>query len=306
MEHLDVIAAAGRQRMFRARCKVMQPELVSHVTQRAAGKEVLFLEQGDYLSFLALFKESALKYNVQVLAFCLMPNHVHILIRPREQNLDRSMHAVFMRYAMWFNRKYQRKGHLFGGPYRQAVCLDPTYLLGASVYIHLNPVRAGLADTPREYRWSSYALYHEDGAKHSFVDPALLLDQLAGERDEAHALYRRLMENGRDVDCDTTLEKAGVVERFCFRLRALCPDILAALAGKRSGEDNPEGILPEMVDLEQMIADYRAAPSQNVPESRKAREYLVKQLLARGFTRREIADQLGVTRKTVYNILRGS
>ena len=71
-----------------------------------------------------------------------MPNHVHLLLSPTESNLYDAMRDVFARYAMMFNRKYERKGHLFGGPYRQAVCLDDSYLLAASLYIHLNPVKA--------------------------------------------------------------------------------------------------------------------------------------------------------------------
>ncbi len=66
----------------------------------------------------------------------------HLLLSPEEDNLYDAMRDLFSRYAMKFNRKYERKGHLFGGPYRQAVCLDDSYLLAASVYIHPNPVKA--------------------------------------------------------------------------------------------------------------------------------------------------------------------
>ena len=89
---------------------------------------------------LGLLKEISGKHALTVLSFCLMPNHVHLLLKTGEKNLDQAMRDLFSRYATWFNRKYERKGHLFGGPYRQAVCLDDAYLLAVSIYIHLNPV----------------------------------------------------------------------------------------------------------------------------------------------------------------------
>ena len=113
------------------------PGLVSHITQRAAGKEPLFLEDADRLYMLGLLKDISHKQSINVYAFCLMGNHVHILLSNQEENLYDAMRDLFSRYAMWFNKKYERKGHLFGGPYRQAVCLDDGYLVTASVYIHL-------------------------------------------------------------------------------------------------------------------------------------------------------------------------
>ena len=78
-----------------------------------------------------------------------MPNHVHFLLRQNEANLHEAMRDLFSRYARRHNKKYERKGHLFGGRYRQAVCLDESYFLAVSLYIHLNPVRAGLVVQPR-------------------------------------------------------------------------------------------------------------------------------------------------------------
>ena len=141
MDLQDVIAQCGVQRVFRARYKVDEPGFVSHITQRAAGGEPLFVEENDYLTMLGLLKESSQKFQICYYALCLMPNHIHILLDPQERNLAEAMQSIFSRYAARFNRKYERRGHLFGGPYRQSICLDNTYLLTASVYIHLNPVK---------------------------------------------------------------------------------------------------------------------------------------------------------------------
>ena len=123
MDPIDLIAQGKIKRYFRATQKLNTPHLISHITQRAAGKEPLFLEDDDYLFMITLLKEISQDYALRMYGFCLMPNHIHLLVSPQESNLYDSMRSMFSRYAMWFNRKYERKGHLFGGPYRQAVCL---------------------------------------------------------------------------------------------------------------------------------------------------------------------------------------
>jgi len=175
MDPIDLIKQGKITRYFRATRKLNAPNIVSHITQRAAGKESLFLEDNDYLFMLGLLKESVQNYSLNMYGFCLMPNHVHLLFSTTEDNLYATMQNLFSKYAMRFNQKYERKGHLFGGPYRQAVCLDDSYLLAASLYIHMNPVKAGLVSEPISYRWSSYRLYCDEDAPKSFIDPDFIL-----------------------------------------------------------------------------------------------------------------------------------
>ena len=136
-------------RYFRSRKKLLQGGLISHVTQRAAGKDVLFLDKHDYLAMLAFMKELAQKHETSIYAFCLKPNHLHLLLRPAQDNLHLFFRDLCGRYARRFNVRYERKGHLFGGRFRQSVISDEKYLLAASLYIHLNPVRGGLVSDPR-------------------------------------------------------------------------------------------------------------------------------------------------------------
>jgi len=165
MDLEDLIRSGKIKRFFRATRKLNVPQLVLHVTQRAAGKEPLFLEDADYLYLVWLLKEISTSHHLKIYAFCLMPNHLHLLFSTEEPNLYDAMRDLFARYATRFNRKYGRRGHLFGGPYRQAICLDDSYLIAASLYLHLNPVRANLADDPQVYRWSSCRLYCDSRAK---------------------------------------------------------------------------------------------------------------------------------------------
>ena len=109
------------QRALRARNKNYEPGLVSLLTHRSSGLEHLFIQDDDYLVMLGLLKESAEKFSISYYALSLLPNQIQILMRPMEKNLVYATRWIFSRYAACFNQKYQRRGHLFEGPYRQSV-----------------------------------------------------------------------------------------------------------------------------------------------------------------------------------------
>ena len=290
-------------RVFRAKRKLKVPGLVSHITQRAAGKEPLFLEDPDYLYMLVLLKEISRQHAIKIYAFCLMDNHVHLLLSPEEENLYDAMRDLFSRYAMWFNKKYERKGHLFGGPYRQAVCLDDGYLVAASVYIHLNPIKAGLASVAGEYRWSSVRLYCEEDAPESFVDPHFILNILSGNGGKGKETYRDFLNRSVKVETTPVFEQENVIERFRSELVSLFPSIFKRMAGGNHAAKAAGMKLLSMEALEERIENLKDAPFTSEPETRLAKKHLIEQLISRGYKREEIAERLGVSRKTVYNIL---
>lgn len=303
---MDVIEKVNIKRFFRATRKLTVPGLVSHITQRAAGKEPLFIEDDDYLHMLGLLKEIAQKYSLSTYAFCLMPNHIHLLLSPAKENLYDAMRDLFSRYAKKFNRRYERKGHLFGGPYRQAVCFDNGYLLAASLYIHLNPVRASIAANPLEYRWSSIQLYCNEKATKSFVNPHFVLNMLSGPTSNQVKSYSRLLKHGCKIETGHVLEKEDAIESFGSKLKARFPKIFKQ-AYQKEKIKNPLHIdLLDIETLERQIEKVVNAPGPNTPRSRKAKKYIIEQLIARGFKKTEIADRLGMSRKTVYNILKSS
>jgi len=304
MDALDLIREGKIKRYFRATRKLNHPNLISHITQRAAGKEPLFLEKTDYLFMLGLLKDVADNASLRIYAFCLMPNHIHLLLSPKKGNLYDAMRDLFSRYAMQFNRKYERKGHLFGGPYRQAVCLDDSYLLAASLYIHLNPVKAGLVFDPLRYRWSSSGLYCEDDAPKSFIDPDFILHLLSEDQIEGKDKYRLLLKQGSELEAAHVLEQENAIERFHLKLASIFPSVFKRI-GKKKRIATSSGIdLAAMEELEKQIEAIRISPFDSKPESRKAKKYIIEQLIARGYKRAEIVERLGLSRKTVYNILK--
>ena len=304
MDPIELIRDGKIKRYFRATRKLNAPNMVSHITQRAAGKEPLFLEDGDYLAMLGFLKEIANNCMLRIYAFCLMPNHIHILLNPEEKNLYDAMRDLFSRYAMKFNRKYERKGHLFAGPYRQAVCLDDSYLLAASLYIHLNPVKAGLVPDPQTYRWSSCRLYYEDNAPKSFIDPDFILRLLSDNEIENKEKYRVMLNQGSEPETGNVLEQEDAIERFQSKLFSMFPSIFKMVDKKRRLAGLLGVDLPTLEQLKKQIETVGNENYSSVPESRKAKNFLIEQLIARGYKRSEIAKRLGVSRKTVYNLLK--
>ena len=297
----DPIYSRNIQRVFRARFKVNEPGYISHITQRAAGKEPLFLDERDYLTMLGLLKESAERFELCYYALCLMPNHVHLLLKPQERNLAEAMRSVFSRYATRFNRRYERRGHLFGGPYRQSVCLDNTYLLTASVYIHLNPMRAGLVEDASSYRWSSARLYCRDNPEDSFVDPRKVLQLVHDDESTARKQYRQILKRSQGEEPDNALEQEGAIESFCLRLAEIFPRLFGRLDKRREKERDHSSLL-ELTELERKLQDVASTRARS-EENKQAKKYIAEQLLARGFKKTEIASKMGISRKAVYNIL---
>jgi len=304
LDPINLVAEYKVNRFFRARNKLTQGSLVSHITQRAAGKDPCFLEDDDFLCMLGFLKESAQKYDYEIYSFCLMRNHVHLLLRPNQENLQNAMRDLFSRYAMRFNRKYERRGHLFGGPYRQAVCLEEAYLIAASVYIHLNPVKADIVSDSRDYRWSSARLFIDEPEEISFVNAGFILQMLADDLQGARDRYRKLLEKGRELPVDYAKAQEGGLEHFKEKLISAFPKFFSKIATAKTVATIDGKEILNMEALEGQIDEAMAQYGKRKPDSRQAIRFLIEQLIARGFKRSEIAERLHISPKTVYNILK--
>lgn len=135
--------------------RVVIPGLPYHITQRGNFKQNIFSDDGDKARYLSLVKEYIERYTVDVLAYCLMMNHVHfIMVPPENDTLGLIFNQISRRYANYFNRKFDRIGHLWQDRYYSCP-LDKDHLFEAIRYIENNPVKAGLVEAPEEYFWSS-------------------------------------------------------------------------------------------------------------------------------------------------------
>lgn len=164
-----------------------------HITARGNNSESLFrdtYDRYDYLSILARLKG---RLPIRIFAYALLTNHIHLVLQTPDANVSSAMRLLHGAYAAGFNRKYKRTGHLFGGRFRSRIIDDDQYLLEATRYVHLNPVRAGLAESPEDYPWSSYRLYVSPEVQESFIDPRPVLGLLSAGDAASRGAYARFV-----------------------------------------------------------------------------------------------------------------
>ncbi|WP_258049717.1 transposase [Clostridium weizhouense] len=143
-----------------------------HVTTRGNHKEIIFKEEEDFEKYLDLVEESLHYYNedkYEIICYCLMTNHIHIMIRTGSRPLGDFIRRISSSYAMYFNKKYECTGHLFQGRYHSEIIKNDIQLLETSRYIHLNPVKAKIVNKPEDYSKSSYRFFIKSMDSEQFV-----------------------------------------------------------------------------------------------------------------------------------------
>ena len=130
-----------------------------HVITRGNNRRPIFSSPADYEKFLSLLAVQKIRLPFFLYAYCLMTNHVHLLIERRLDTVGRIMHRLLTAYSQYYNRRYRRVGHLLEGRHRAILCQSDRYLSELVRYIHLNPVRAKMVSTPEQYRFSGHRAY---------------------------------------------------------------------------------------------------------------------------------------------------
>jgi putative transposase len=138
--------------------RIVVPNHPHHVVQRGHNRGVVFAEESDYLRYLDHLKECKQRFCIKIYAYCLMTNHVHLILDPGEDvaSLALMMKRVSARTTRYVNRLEGRCGTLWEGRYKSSPIQREDHLLACCRYVELNPVRAGIVDMPGKYRWSSY------------------------------------------------------------------------------------------------------------------------------------------------------
>lgn len=150
-----------------------------HVVQRGNNRDICFVREFDYQQYLFLLGEGARACGVEVHAWVLMTNHVHLLATSKEDgNISRMMQYVGRNYVRYFNKQYSRSGTLWEGRFKSCLVDNDAYFLTCQRYIELNPVRANMVEDPAQYRWSSY-LVNAFGISDDLVIPHVAYLSLA-------------------------------------------------------------------------------------------------------------------------------
>ena len=217
--------------------RVVVPGVPHHVTQRGNRRQQTFFSDEDYASYLQLLTEWCRRCGVEVWAYCLMPNHVHLIAVPeKEDSLRRAIGEAHRRYTLRVNLREGWRGHLWQERFA-SFPMDERHLLLALRYVELNPVRAGLVPAPGNYAWSS-ASAHLEGRDDRLVRVRPVLDTignwcefLASGLSEAEAgLFRSHEKSGRPLGD----------ERFVARLEKVMRRVLHPRKRGRKPRTTPE------------------------------------------------------------------
>ena len=205
--------------------RIVVPGSPHHVTQRGNRQERIFFEDGDYELYRDWLAESCRKFGVSVWAYCLMPNHAHLILNPADASgLALALSRAHRLYAGFVNARARQTGHLFQGRYG-SVAMDEDHLMAAARYVALNPVRARLVERAQDWPWSNVRA-HLAGRDDGLVSVKPLLDRaprfadlLDGEPDDAaFTPLRRAELIGRPIGAP------GFLETIARRLgRAVAP-----------------------------------------------------------------------------------
>lgn len=253
------------------KARVLSESGYYHVMLRGNEQHAIFLDDHDRKKYLKLLAMQVEKGYMSVYAYCLMDNHLHLLVYDKNNMLASGMHSIGVAYAAYFNKKYARVGHLFQDRFKSEVIEDEAYLFAALRYIHQNPVRAGMCERVEDYQWSSDG-FHRNPDQTTFVCTDILT-LIAKDKKKSNAEYCQLMEIEENVE-------------FI--------DIRKPL---RSQHDVTSLVEEEMKQAGIIDVHDKVSLDQKI---------LIVQKLYRehGLSMRQIAEQLGISKGSVQLILR--
>ncbi|GLS82878.1 transposase [Paraferrimonas haliotis] len=171
----------------------LQPNIPAHITHRGNNRQACFHQATDYKHYLTWMAEYAEKFGCAVHAYCLMPNHTHILMTPLTQySISLAMHGIGQRYAQYYNRKYHRTGAFFERRFASKPIEHERYFLSCMRYIEFNPVKANITALPEEYAWSSYHC-NGLGVPNTNITQHACYQDLGNDDKERQRAYQALM-----------------------------------------------------------------------------------------------------------------
>lgn len=167
---------------------------------RGINRQSIFEDQEDYEKFMETIKHYKEISRYEIYAYCLMGNHVHLLLKTGEEPLEQIMRRICGSYVYWYNWKYKRIGNLFQDRFKSEAVENDEYLITVQRYIHQNPLKAGLVSKIEEYKWSSYREYVD---KPIVVQPDFLLKMYDDDQEKA---LKSFMQFNKEMNDDVFLE----------------------------------------------------------------------------------------------------
>ena len=275
--------------------RIAYPDAWYHVMNRGRRAEDIFADAQDYAIFTELLKETSEMWKIRIAAYCLMPNHYHILVQTPEANISRSMRHVNGVYTQRYNRRHHCDGQLFRGRYKSILIDTDSYLLQAVRYIHRNPLRAGLTKNIDSYKQSSHQGYISISGKWDWLHKHFILVMLSKNRKDWLRYYKKwiLAEEEDEVSKKISGKKWPV----CLGPKSFIDRIKGTYGSQKISKEMPSGreLLPDTNRiLEIVCASYETTVSDilkkrrgRMNEARNVAIYLTRKL------RRDTLKQTG-------------
>lgn len=260
---------------------------VYHVTSRGNAGQDIFLDNEDRGLFVEILEQAVDRFNWQCHAYCLMPNHYHLLVETGAPTLSRGMRHLNGVYTQSFNRRHARTGHLFQGRFKAILVQKETHLLEVARYVVLNPVRAKLARSPRDWEWSSYRATAGQTRCPRFLTVDWILSQFGTDPTRAARAYSTFVKQGRGVSIWDGLRSGAFLgtEEFSQKLRP-------HLRGRAGVTEIPRrqrlAGRPSLAELFSKVQDKTTRD-----------ERIYQAVHVHGYTLREVADFLGLYYSTI-------
>ena len=171
---------------------------IYHIMVRGTNRQTIFEDDEDYEKFIDTIRKVKEKSGFKIYGYCLMGNHVHLLLHEGNESISLSMQRICSSFVYWYNWKYDRYGHLLQERFKSEVVESESYLITVLRYIHQNPIKAGIIDSIEGYRWSSYREYLE---KENIIDTEIILKLFSMKREKAKKEFDKYMKETNEDMC---------------------------------------------------------------------------------------------------------
>ncbi len=261
-----------------------------HVTSRGDRRENIYENDGDRIGFLSVLESVCETYNWKCHTYCLMSNHYHLLVETPEGNLSKGMRQLNGAYTQNYNRVHSLAGHVFQGRYKAILVEKESYLLELSRYIVLNPVRAEMVRSARDWRWSSYRATVGQVKGLPCLNVEWILGAFGNRRSVAIARYKKFVSEGKGQPSPWTQLKKQIYiggERFVEDMQAL-------VDGEKELGEIP---VVQRRPMPKGLNEYQAS-------SKDRNAAITRAYRSGGYTLKEIGNYFGLHYSTVSGIIK--
>ncbi len=283
-----------------------------HVMNRGRRSDRIFEDRDDYRMFMGLMEEITRVWDARISAFCLLPNHYHMVIQTPRGNISRCLRHLDGIYTQRFNRAHGLDGPLFRGRFKSILIDADSYLLQLVRYIHRNPMKAEIVDNLDQYPWSSHKGYMSKAREWDWLHKDMVFSLLTGEKRSRVTAYRRFMAEEDSKEIEQLIERkkwpvflgseqfAGWLRRKFFEQK------------QHPQVPGSSGLAPELEAIKKKVCSYYRVDDSELMKSRRGRFneprnmaiYLVRRLRKDGL--RAIGSEFGLREySSVSSIVQG-